>query len=301
MTTNTTILVTGAGGHLGRRVVELLLEAGEARVIVGSRSPEKLADLVAKGAEARRVDFDDPASLATAFQGVDRLLLVSTDALAVPGQRLRQQQAAVAAAAQAQVKHVVYTSMPRPEAGSPIPFAPDHRGTEEALAASGLRWTVLRNSWYAENLLGALPAALASGSWYVATGDGLTSYVTREDCAQVAAAVLLQPEEAVNTRFEVTGPEALSSAEIAALASEVFGKPLQAVQVSEEGLAHGLAQAGLPDFFIPVLVSFDVNTKLGRAGHVSQAVAGLTGRVPQGLRAFFEAHRAAFLQPLASS
>ena len=133
-----TFLVTGAGGHLGRRIVELLLEAKARRVIAASRDPAKVVDLAAKGAETRRADFDDPASLDAAFKGVDRLLIVSTDDVVTPGKRLRQHTAAVEAAARARIGHVVYTSMPNPEPGSLIPFAPDHYGTEQALAKSAL-------------------------------------------------------------------------------------------------------------------------------------------------------------------
>src|SRR5438477_5371929 len=94
-----TVLVTGASGHLGRRAVELLLEAGGATVVAASRHPDKLADLGRRGAAVRALDFDKPETLAEAFRGVDRVLLVSTDALDAPGHRLAQHRAAIAAAA----------------------------------------------------------------------------------------------------------------------------------------------------------------------------------------------------------
>ena len=287
-----TLLVTGAGGKLGRRVVELLLEQGR-KVIAGSRSPEKLADLAAKGAETRRVDFDDPA-VASALAGADRMLLISTDALAEPGQRLRQHEAAVAAAEAAGVTHVVYTSLPNPEPGSPVTFAGDHYGTEQALAASTLGWTILRNTWYSDNLLLSLPHALATGQWFTSAGDGLVTHVTREDCARAAAAALAS-SETESRIYTITGPEALTTEGIAALATEVFGKPIAVIQVSDDDLAKGLAGAGFPDFFVRALVSFDVNTRVGRASEVTDAVRQLTGREPQSLRAFFEANKAAFL------
>ena len=104
------LLVTGAGGQLGRRVVELLLEAGVSNLVAASRDPAKLADLQARGVETRRADFDDPASLPAAFAGVDRLLLISTDSLGAPGHRIAQHRAAIAAAQAAGVSHLVYTS-----------------------------------------------------------------------------------------------------------------------------------------------------------------------------------------------
>lgn len=291
------LLVTGASGHLGRRVVELLLEAG-APVVAGSRRPEALGDLVARGAEARAVDFDAPAEdLVAAFRGVERLLIVSTDALGTPGLRLKQHLAAVAAAKAAGVKHLCYTSMLRPEAPSPIPFAPDHEGTEAALKASGLTWTILGNAWYFENQLGAWAGAVASGKWFVATGEGRVAGVSREDCAQAAAAALLKPEAVANRKVAVTGPEALGAEAIALALSEAVGRPVAAVQVSDEALMQGLIQAGVPEAWAPFWLSFDVNTREGRAGEVSGEVAALTGRAPQSLRAFLEAHREALLPP----
>jgi len=194
MANQPTLLVTGASGHLGRRAAEILLETKAGKVIAGTRDPSKIADLAAKGAEIRKVDFDDPA-LADAFKGVDRLLLISTDALDTPGKRLKQHKAAIEDAKKAGVKHIVYTSMPKPEPGSPIPFAPDHYGTEQALAESGIGWTVLRNSWYQENLFHSLPQVLASGKWFSAAGDGKVAHVSREDAAYAAAAALAAATE----------------------------------------------------------------------------------------------------------
>ena len=299
MSQSPTFLVSGAGGHLGRRVVELLLARGAGRVIAGSRDPSKLADLAAKGAETRKVDFDDP-DLATAFTGVDGLLIISTDALDRPGRRLAQHKAAIAAAVKGGVKHVVYTSMPNPEPGSPIPFAPDHLGSEQALAASGLTWTVLRNSWYAENLQYSLPQVLASGQWYTSAGAGGTSYVTREDCAQAAAAALVEAP-ARNNRYDITGPAALTIGEIAKIAGEVFGKSIAVVNVSDEQLAQGMTAAGVPAPVVPLFVSFDANARAGRIKIVTDDVAKLTGKAPQSLRDFLAANKAAFLpQPAAA-
>ena len=180
---SSTLLVTGAAGQLGQRVIHHLLETykvAPGRIIAATRSPEKLADLAAKGVVTRKADFDDAAGLSAAFAGVDRLLIISTDALAVPGQRLKQQTAAVEAAKKAGVKHILYTSMPAPE-GSLVSFAPDHLGTENAIKASGIGYTILRDAWYFDNFLHGLPHSLEIGKWYTATGGGRVSNISRED------------------------------------------------------------------------------------------------------------------------
>ncbi len=293
MANDPVLLVTGAGGKLGRRAVEILLEAKAGKIIAGTRDPSKIHDLARKGAAVRKVDFDDPA-LADALAGVDRLLLISTDALDTPGKRLKQHKAAIEAAKKAGVKHIVYTSMPKPEPGSPIPFAPDHYGTEQALAESGMGWTVLRNSWYQENLLHSLPAVLASGKWFSAAGDGKVAHVAREDAAYAAAAALAaQPNG--NARYDITGGDPLTTDEIAKLASEATGKPIEVVNVNDEQLTQGMIAAGMPAFLAPVYASFDTNTRAGNVSIASDAVRELTGRAPRSLKAFFTANKEALL------
>lgn len=290
MTSTPTFLVTGAGGHLGRRVVELLLEAKAGKVIAATRDPAKLADLAAKGAELRRADFDDPASLDAAFKGVDRLLIISTDSVVEPGKRLRQQKAAVAAAARAHVGHVIYTSMLNPEPGSLIPFAPDHYETEQALTKSGLPHTILRVSWYAENLLRSLPSILSSGKWYSSAGEGRVANIARDDVARAAAAALIK---APGGRFDLTGPELLTTRQIAAIIADVFGKKVEVVPVSDEQLLAGMIAAGVPKPFAELGVAFEANTRAGKIDLVSDAVAKLTGKPPVPLRDILAANKSA--------
>ena len=287
------VLVTGAGGHLGRLVVEHLLKdqhlAPDA-IVAATRKPKELVDLEERGLRVRHADFSDAASLESAFAGVARMLLISTDALG-SGARLAQHKAAIAAAVKAGIKHIVYTSMPNPET-SAVTFAPDHAGTEAALKASGLGFTILRNVWYQENLLGSLPGVVKSGQWYSAAGEGRQTHIAREDCARAAAAALASPP-AGNQTLTLTGAKALTTREIAALASEVVGKPIQVIDVTPEQLAGGMKGAVLPDAIIPMLVSFDVNTKNGGFDVVTDAVKTLTGREPKPLREFLAANKAA--------
>ena len=293
-TSEPTLLVTGAGGQLGRRVVELLLESGASRVIAATRNPAKLAPLAARGVELRRADFDDAGSLAAAFAGADRLLLVSTDVLNRPGVRLAQHRAAVNAAVAAGVKHVVYTSAPAPQ---PVPggsLIDDHFWTEQALAASGLDWTILRDSLYADLLLMSLPHAVQTGQLFSATAGAGRSYVTREDCARAAAAVLASPPSGRRI-FDVTGPAAVTQDEVAALAGELAGRKIQHIDLSPDDLRQGLTAAGMPPFLVDALAGFDAAAAQGYHAIVTPTVKDLTGRAPMSVRAFLTAHRGALL------
>jgi NAD(P)H dehydrogenase (quinone) len=287
-----TLLVSGAAGHLGERVVAHLLGAEKvpaSRIVAATRTPGKLASLTAKGVAVRRLDFEDPTTLASALEGVERMLIISTDAIDRPGRRLAQHRAAVEAAKAAGVGHIVYTSMPNPET-SLVTFAPDHLGTERALAASGLGWTVLRMNWYMENLLGSLPPALAMGKWYTAAGEGRVGYVSREDCARAAAAALAASDRG-NSRLDVTGPQALSVSEIAAIARSVASKPLEVVQQTDEQRQQALGAAGLPPPIVALVVSVEASIRAGKLDAASDTVEKLTGRPPKALAAFLTEHR----------
>ena len=254
---NDRLLVTGAGGHLGRAVVEELLRRGATHVVATSRTPDKLAPLKARGVETRAADFERPDTLQSAFAGVDRLVLVSTDALETPGQRLAQHRAAVAAAVASGVRHVVYTSAPAPHPTAASSLIDDHFWTEAALFAAPFTWTILRNGLYMEVLLMGAEQAVKSGQLFSATGGRGRAYVAREDCARAVAGALAGAEG--SEILDVTGPAALTQDEVAAMLSEVTGRPVVHVDVPAAGLAEGLSHAGLPPHLVKVLVDFDVD------------------------------------------
>jgi NAD(P)H dehydrogenase (quinone) len=292
-----TILITGAGGQLGRSVVHHLLETqgiSPERLIVTTRDPAKLQILAAKGATVRAASFDDERSLVNAFQGADRILIISTDVIDEPGKRLRQHETAVAAAVKAGVGHISYTSMPKPEPGNPVLFAPDHFATEKAIKESGLPYTIFRNSWYHENLFMALPQALKTGKWYTSAGEGRIAHVAREDVARAIAAALASGSSESAT-YTPTGAVALSTAEIAALASEATGRAIEVVNVSDEQLAEGMKAAGVPEGLVQLMISIDANTRAGGLAEVTGDTERLSGRRPRPLKAFLEANKAALL------
>lgn len=291
-----TLLITGASGQLGRLVLDDLLASGKVSpkdIIATSRDAAKLADYAEKGVQTRSADFDDAASLETAFQGADRILIISTDALDEPGKRLRQHLAAVAAAQTAGAKHILYTSMPSPET-SAVTFAPDHLGTENAIKATGIAYTILRNGWYMENLFMSLPHALASGQWYSSAGNGELAHIARADIASAIVGALLSGANESAT-YTLTGETKRTTDAIAALVSDITGKPLEVVHVTDDQLAGGLKAAGLPEGFIPVIVSFDTNTREGHISIATTDASTLSGRPLISLESFLEASKPVLL------
>lgn len=285
---NAPLLVTGAAGNLGRIAVEELLARGATRVIAGSRDPAKLADLAGRGVETRKIDFDDPASLAAGFAGVERVLIISTGDI---GRRVAQQTAAVEAARAASVKHIVYTSAPAARPDADAGLNPEHYWTEVAIAASGLDFTILRNHMYAENNLMDLPQAAASGQLFGLIGDRGTAYVTRADAARTAAGALLSAEG--KTVEDVTGPAPVTNAERATLVSELTGKPVALIPLAPADLKGGMVAAGLPEGFAEALVAFQRDAVSGHHGVVTDVVERYTGRGPQPLADFLRANSAA--------
>ena len=287
------ILVSGASGHLGRQVVQNLLErVAPSSIVATTRKPDSLADFAARGVVVRQADFDDDASLVAAFAGVERALLISTDSLDQPGQRVTQHRRAIRAFARAGVNHLAYTSIVNP-VGSLITLSKDHAETERVLAESGLHYTVLRNNMYSDYALDPAKRALASGSVVNARGNGKVGFVTRADCAAVAAAVLLEAP-AGNQTFDVTGPEALDSAGFAALLSELSGKAIDVQSIPVAALVEGMVQHGLPRHLAEIYGSFDAGIAAGELAVVSDTVQRFTGKAPESLASFLARERAAW-------
>jgi NAD(P)H dehydrogenase (quinone) len=292
-----TILVTGASGKLGGGVVRHLLGSSPvapSRIIATTRTPDSLADLATQGVAVRYADFDDPPSLDKAFAGANRILIVSTDELdLVGGKRLKQHEAAVAAAKGVGATHVAYTSMLKPEPGSPFLLASDHYGTEQAMIASGLSYTIFRVNSYHENLLMFLPNIVADGRWLTSAGDGRVAYAARDDLA-AAIAGRLASDSADNAVFNLTGPNAYSNADVAELVSQVTGRPIEIVPVSDETLSEALT-AALPEDLARLMVSVDVNVRMGNSDLVNDTIEELSHRSPMPLERFLEANKPALM------
>jgi NAD(P)H dehydrogenase (quinone) len=279
------LVISGASGHLGRRAAELVLaNVAPERLILVTRTPDALADLAARGVTVRCGDFAEPASLRGAFAGGQRLLLVSATDLE---RRVEQHRGAIDAARAAGVKHVIYTSGLAPQPPNPAVVAPSHYATEQALASSGIAWTVLRNSLYADYQVAEATQAIAAGALVHNRGSGKAAYVAREDCAAVAAAVLVRGghEAAV---YDVTGPEAFSAADLAALYAELGGKPIETRSLEDAAFVAALVGSAAGDdhlrYGAELVASFGRSIREGYMQSCTDTVARLTGRAPIRLR-----------------
>jgi NAD(P)H dehydrogenase (quinone) len=281
-------IVTGASGQLAKRTVELMLEANAGPLIATTRTPDRLSDLATRSVDIRRADFDDATSLAKAFEGGKRLLIVSTDALD-PGKRFAANQQAIKAALESGIEHIVYTSFVDHGPQSPISFADDHGETEALLASSGVSHSVLRNNMYTEQLLGGAPQAIATGTLVSAAGQGSAGYVTREDCARAAAAALMRERE--TRTFEISGPALVSQSDVAKILSEISGRQVQYVPISIEELVAAMVNNGLPETIARIYASFDEAISRGRLAVVSNTAEELTGKAPISVQEFLVAHK----------
>jgi NAD(P)H dehydrogenase (quinone) len=285
------LLVTGGSGQLGRRVIDLLLDAKVGPLATTTRNPAKLANLAAQGVRVRRTSFDDRIeTIADALEGAERMLLVSTDAVDRVGRRAEQHSRAIEAAKRAGVKHVLYTSIVHPEPPTPVLVSVDHWATEQALMKSGLGWTMLRNDLYAEFLLQIIPQAIARGQLVAATGEGAAAFVTREDCARVAAAALAS-NDSTNRAIDITGPTAVTFREVAKLVSDLTGHAVSYAPIEAAALKASLVGTGVPEPIAELLVSFHVGIAQGRLGPATSAVQELTGRPAMSVADFLKLHQ----------
>lgn len=280
------IVVTGATGPLGRLIVEHLLGRGVAAadITAAGRNPSRLAELAATGVNTATIDYNDPASLTAAFAGADRLMLVSGSEV---GQRVSQHTNAISAAVAAGVGRIVYTSVLAATTTALI-LAPEHKATEEALRASGLPFTILRNGWYTENYDAALEQARATGVYLASAGDGRMASASRTDFAEAAAVVLTTPGHD-NAVYELAGDVAWTGADMAAALAEVVGRPVAFSSVSAAEHTAILTEAGLDGGTVGFVVGIDSNIQDGLLAGGSTELATLIGRpttpLVDGLRA----------------
>lgn len=268
------ILVTGATGKLGAKIVNVLLKTVPAsQLAVSVRNPEKAAGLKVLGVEVRHGDFDLPETLDTAFAGIDRLLIISADG--DNDTRIRQHANAVAAAQKAGVGFIAYTSATN-ASESTLFLALVHRTTEEAIIKTGIPYSFLRNNWYLENEIGKIQGAIAGAPWVTSAGSGKVGWALQQEYAEAAANVLTGNGHE-NTVYELSG-KLLTQEELVAALGTVIGKEVPVTQVDDAQFAEIMTGAGVPDFVIPILVGIEKGIREGTLAFESNDLEQLLGR-----------------------
>jgi uncharacterized protein YbjT (DUF2867 family) len=272
------IVVTGANGHLGRAVIEHLLQLVPATSIRAStRAPEQLHDLAAHGVQVRHGDFSKPDELRETFAGTERLLLISADVIGPD--RVDLHRNAIDVAREAGVGHVFYTSIIEPDPQSPFTAAADHYQTEAYLRESGLRYTFLRNGLYAELVPGLIGAAL-QGQPVQAPADGPIAYVARSDLAEATARVLASGGH-INEALNLTGPEALDLAQLTAITGTLTGRTVERQIVTADVYRAQLINHGLPESVVDTFLGVYVASRQGRFTLVDPVLEQLLARPRQ--------------------
>lgn len=278
-----TTLITGATGNLGRLVIQSLLERGAEpdSIVAGARDLSKASDL---GVRSVRVDYTDPASLAAALDDVDSVLLISGSEV---GQRAAQHQAVIDAAKAAGVTKFVYTSAPKATT-SDLVLAPEHKATEEAIAAAGLPAVILRNNWYTENYAADVARSAETGVLAAGAGDGRVASASRKDFAEAAAVVLLEDGH-IGQVYELGGDVAWTYDDLAAAIGEVSGRDVDYRRLTADEQLAALQSAGLDEGTAGFVVALDAGIAAGALADTDGTLARLIGRpttpLVEGLRA----------------
>ncbi len=282
----TKILVTGATGNVSEQVVQGLLAQG-ANVRAGVRDPGRAARLADAGAEVSRYDHDDPATIAAAFEGIDRAFLFVPF---VPGFSALAE-SALEAAKNANVRHIVKLSAAGADPGADLWVAREHGRADEKVRSSGIGFTVLRPTFFQDNVLTyAMDSLKKEGAFYGASGGQRTSFVSTADIAAVAVEVLMSPESHAGQTYDLTGGEALTGEEVAALLTTVGGRPIRYVDLSLEQFEAGARSQGTPEPYIEAFVGLERVKANGWAEAVSPHVEQVLGRPPERYETFLRRH-----------
>lgn len=276
------IVVTGATGGLGRGIVSNLRRLQPAaRIVASVRDPARAEGLLPEGVEVRAGDFSDPASLDAAFQGARRVLIVSADKVGDEARQLHRN--AILAAACAGAGRVLYTSHMGARAGSPFAPADQHAGTEEDLAAAGLPFTSLRHGFYSESCLHIIGQGLKCGEVRVPE-DGPVSWTSRADLAAADAAILADEAAWSGITPPLAAPQALTMAEVAAIASEVSGRDVRHVTLADAAWRDEKVAAGMPPIYADLLLGTFRAARRGDFAAADPTLERLLGRPARTMR-----------------
>lgn len=279
------IIVTGANGQLGRAVVERLLERVPAGQIgVSVRDTEQAKELEERGVRVRRGDFNDAQSLVHSFEGASQVLVVSTNILGK--EAVRQHRTAINMAREAGASRILYTSHMSSSPTSYAPFAVDHAATEEALTTSGVAFTSLRNGYYTASLPWFLGDALIKGE-LVAPEDGPVAWTAHADLAE-GAAIALNEHNLNGVTPNLTASEALDLSDITIIASELLGRSVRRVVVSDDEYRARLISQGVPDHMVDMFLTFFLSSRAGEFSRTDPMLERLIGRPPISVRDYLK-------------
>jgi NAD(P)H dehydrogenase (quinone) len=269
------VVVTGATGHLGRHVLEALLGRGvpAGEIVALGRNLDKIKDFADRGVRTVHVDYADAEGLRSAFEGADKVLLISGSE---PGKRIPQHTNVIEAAKAAGVGHIVYTSILGIETTT-MGLADDHKATEAVLRESGIPFTLLRNGWYLENYLENLASPLSTGVLPGSAGDGRISAATRADFAEAAAAVLTSDGHA-GAGYELGGDEPFTLTELAAAVTAHTGTQVTYQNLPPAEYEQLLTSFGLPAPLAAMLADNDRAISEGELETHSGDLSRLIGR-----------------------
>lgn len=278
------IIVTGATGHLGRAIVEKLVERVPVNQVGASvRDLEKAADLEALGVRVRQGNFDDPESLRHAFEGAAQVLIVSSNAQANGGDTLTQHRSAIEAARAAGAGRIVYTSHMAASDSSAFPPMLNHNATEALLRQSGLAWTALRNGFYAASGIALMGDALETGV-LEAPADGKVSWTAHADLAEAAAIILANEGRYDGPTPPLTGSQSLDLADLAGIASELLDRPVRRQTLPDDELRARMAARGAPEHAADMVLGLYVASREGEFAPVDPTLERLLGRRPISMR-----------------
>lgn len=275
------IIVTGASGKLGRAVAEKLLDRVPAQQVgVSVRDPHRAQDLAERGVRVRQGSFEDAASLAYSFEGATRVLVVSVNSTGPA--RIAMHRTAIEAARDAGVERVFYTSHAGAAPQSPFPPMPDHYATEEILHDSEVPGTALRGGFYADSAVMFLGDAVESGE-LSAPQDGPVNWTTHDDMSEAIAAALADSDLDEET-LELTGSETVDLAGVAAIASELSGRPIRRTVVPDDEFREGMLARGLPPERADMMVGIFKASRQGGFARIAATLEQLIGRPPMTMR-----------------
>jgi NAD(P)H dehydrogenase (quinone) len=280
------ILITGANGHLGGATIDFLLKKNpDVKIKALVRSEEKGKKLKNKEVEITVGDYLDYDSLVNAMKDVESLLLVSSSTM---GNRHEQHANAIKAAKQAGVRHIVYTSVLKANPNSKFTVAIDHVKTEEDIKASGVNYTIMRNTYYADFLPSTIGNAIESGAIYYSAGNTKVNFAVRMDMAEANAVVISDIINHKNKTYEITSGKAYSFTDIAEMISQITGKEIKYVDVPTEVLKENIIKAGLPNDVAELMASIADSMKVGEFDYSDPTLENLLGRKPVDLKEFLK-------------